>query len=139
AEFYQGCKKYNPDGTEWKDGFFAGYLTNRRAQAEVNAANETVKGYRKSLTETANDQAAQAMKGRKKDRCGIIATGRRTRTAVDDRLTTMMVALEACREESIGQANSTRLTMLASFTSGFSSAYAELSISEHGGKQSIDD
>ena len=139
AEFYQGCKKYNPDGTEWKDGFFAGYLTNRRAQAEVNAANETVKGYRKSLTETANDQAAQAMKGRKKDRCGIIATGRRTRTAVDDRLTTLMDALEAGREESIAQANATRHTMVASITSGLSSALAALDLLEHDGKQSLDD
>src|SRR5437879_2909386 len=33
AEFYQGCKKYNPDGTVLKDGFFAGELTNRRDSA----------------------------------------------------------------------------------------------------------
>src|SRR5437870_9323905 len=37
-----------------------------------------------------------------------------------DRLTTLMDALEAGREESIGQANATRHTMLASITSGLS-------------------
>jgi hypothetical protein len=128
AEFYQGCKRYNEDGTEWKDGFFAGYLTNRRAEAEVKAARETAKGYRKSLTETANDQAAQAMKGRRKDRCGIIATARRTRTSVDDHLTTLMGRLERGRQESIAQAGNTRDTMLAHINSGLNSALAVLDL-----------
>jgi hypothetical protein len=139
AEFYQGCKRYNEDGTEWKDGFFAGYLTNRRAEAEVKAARETAKGYRKSLTETANDQAAQAMKGRRKDRCGIIATARRTRTSVDDHLTTLMGRLERGRQESIAQAGNTRDTMLAHINSGLNSALAVLDLLEHDGRQSLDD
>ena len=139
AAIYERCKRYNADGTPWKDSFMAGYLTNRRAEAQVKAARTTASGYRDSLVQAANDQAAQAMKGRRKDRCGIIAAGRRTRTSIDDRLTTLIGALESGRTDAIAQAGSTRSSMLASISSGLSNALAALDLLEHDGRQSLDD
>ena len=133
AAIYGTCK------INRKDSFFAGHLTDRRAEAQINAARETAGGYRNSLIETANDQAAQAMRGRRHDRCGIIEAARSARTSMDGRLANLVSSLESGQQDAIAQAATTRDGLLASIDSGLESTLAALGVREHDDRQSLDD
>ena len=106
AAAYEQCMIFEADGSWRKDGFWAGYLTNRRARAQQNAARETARGYRDALVTAANNQGAMAMRGRRHDRCGVIAAARQARSSVDGLYESLVSALESGREQAIAQARS---------------------------------
>ncbi|AEI67982.1 DUF4157 domain-containing protein [Corallococcus macrosporus] len=133
AEEYEGCK------INKKDSFFAGYLTDRRAEAQMKAARETAKGYRKSLVDTATKQAGEAMKGRQRDRCGVIAAARRARETLDTQYEQLVSALESSRTQALSQAETTRDSMLASVDSAFIAELSRLDRHEHDQRQSVND
>ncbi|WNZ59183.1 DUF4157 domain-containing protein [Myxococcus sp. MxC21-1] len=133
AEEYEGCK------INKKDSFFAGYLTDRRAEAQMKAARETAKGYRKSLVDTATKQAGEAMKGRQRDRCGVIAAARRARETLDTQYEQLAAALESSRTQALTQAETTRDSMMASVDSAFIAELARLDRHEHDQRQSVND
>ncbi|WP_228558532.1 DUF4157 domain-containing protein [Myxococcus sp. AB056] len=133
AEEYEGCK------INKKDSFFAGYLTDRRAEAQMKAARETAKGYRKSLVDTATKQAGEAMKGRQLDRCGVIAAARRARETLDTQYEQLVAALESSRTQALTQAETTRDSMMASVDSAFIAELARLDRHEHDQRQSVND
>nr|WP_255217132.1 DUF4157 domain-containing protein [Myxococcus sp. AM010] len=133
AEEYEGCK------INKKDSFFAGYLTDRRAEAQMKAARETAKGYRKSLVDTATKQAGEAMKGRQRDRCGVIAAARSARETLDTQHEQLVAALESSRTQALTQAETTRDAMMASVDSAFIAELARLDRHEHDQRQSVND
>jgi len=139
VDYYETCKIWEADGSPRKDGFFAGYLTNRRAEAQQKAARTTAQGYRDSLVHTANNQAAQQTLGRRHDRCGVIAAARSARTSIDDRLTTLVEALGSGRDQAIAQAGATRDGLIASIRSSLQSTLASLAREEHDDRQTLDD
>ncbi|GHG84644.1 DUF4157 domain-containing protein [Comamonas sp. JC664] len=133
AQQYEGCKIHR------KDSFFAGYLTDRRAEAQMKAARETAKGYRKSMVDTATKQAGEAMKGRQRDRCGVIAAARRARETLDTQYEQLVAALESSRTQAVSQAEATRDSMMASVDSAFIAELARLDRHEHDQRQSVND
>ncbi|WIG98010.1 DUF4157 domain-containing protein [Myxococcus sp. SDU36] len=133
AEEYEGCK------INKKDSFFAGYLTDRRAEAQMKAARETAKGYRKSLVDTATKQAGEAMKGRQRDRCGVIAAARSARETLDTQHEQLVAAIESSRTQALTQAETTRDSMMASVDSAFIAELARLDRHEHDQRQSVND
>ena len=139
AQAYGRCMIFEADGSWKKDGFWAGYLTNRRAQAQQNAARETARGYREAMVKAADDQAAMAMRGRRHDRCGVIAAARQTRAAVNGSHARLVTALEAGRTQAVAEAAAARDAALASIEGGLAATLHALRIAEHDGRQSLDD
>jgi FlaG/FlaF family flagellin (archaellin) len=130
---YEGCKIGRADG------FWVGHLTDRRAEAQQKAARETAKGYHKSLVETAKKQAQEAMRGRRQDRCGVIAAGRSSRDTLDTQLDSLISSLESGRDQAIARAATLRDTLLASIESALMSELDRLDAHEHGQRQAIND
>lgn len=122
-----------------KDSFWSGYLTDRRAEAQVNAAHETAKGYDKSLKDAANKQAREAMKGRKKDRCGVIAAARSARSTIDGQFEQFQAAIESGRQQAITQADAARDQMVSAIEGALDSTLAQLVEQEHRQRQTVND
>ncbi len=133
ARLYERCKIHR------KDGFWAGHLTDRRAEAQQNAARETAKGYSKSLIETANKQAREATKGRKKDRCGVIAAARSARETADAQLAALTTGIQDARAQAIRQAAATRAHLLAAVGSAQTATMATLRRQEQQQRQAAED
>jgi hypothetical protein len=136
---YEKCKIWEADGSPRKDGFFAGYLTNRRAEAQQKAALDTAHGYHDSLIEAANNQAAQATQGRKHDRCGVIASARATRRAMADRLTALVDTLTTGSVQATTQAGALRDSLLAGLETSLLATVGALGREEHDSRQTLDD
>ena len=139
AAAYEQCLIFEADGSWRKDGFWAGYLTNRRARAQQNAARETARGYRDALVTAANNQGAMAMRGRRHDRCGIIAAARQARSSVDGLYESLVSALQSGREQAITEAQTARNGLLTTIDAGLISALAALDLAEHDDRQSLND
>jgi hypothetical protein len=133
ATRYERCKINRPDG------FWAGHLTDRRAEAQQKAAREVAKGYRDNLDKAARDQAREAMKGRKKDRCGVIAAARRARGALDDQLDALLPAMEQGMEQAIASAGASRDQLLASIDGSLRATLKTLQSQEHSQRQAAND
>ncbi|WP_437728376.1 DUF6972 family protein [Sorangium sp. So ce861] len=130
---YEACKIGEPDS------FWAGHLTDRRAEAQQKAARETAAGYKRSLTETAQKQAHEAMKGRKRDRCGVIATASRTRDTLETQIELLVSSLGSGRDLAVAQADATRDAMLASIDAALVSTLDRLDRHEHDQRQAAND
>jgi Domain of unknown function (DUF4157) len=135
AAEYERCKPK----PKKKDSFFAGYLTWRRGEAQQKAARETAKGYKKSLEDAAKKQAGEAVKGRKKDRCGVIAAAGRSRETLDMQLDQLLSSLESGRQQAIAQADSTRDQILSSIDTALNSTLNRLDRQEQEQRQSAND
>lgn len=122
-----------------KDSFFAGYLTDRRAQAQIDAATKTAEGYQKSLTKAAEDQAKECVKGRQKDRCGVIAAARKARETADTQYAQLTTALLAGSAQALIQAVSTRESLLASVRRALRKHLRQLASQERRQRQSAND
>jgi len=122
-----------------KDGFWAGYLTDRRAEAQQKAAREVAKGYKKSLEKAAKQQARAAMQGRSKDRCGLIAAARRARGTLDAQLDALIPALESGLEQAMQAAAASRDQLLGSIDDALSGTLRTLAEQERSQRQAADD
>lgn len=122
-----------------KDSFFAGYLTDRRAQAQMDAATKTAEGYQKSLTKAAEDQAKECTKGRQKDRCGVIAAARKARETADAQYAQLTAALLAGSAQALIQAASTRESLLAAVRRSLRKQLRQIASQERRQRQSAND
>jgi hypothetical protein len=122
-----------------KDGFWAGYLTDRRAEASAKASEETAAGYAKQLERSARENADTAMQGRTRDRCAVIGGARRTRATLEDQLDRLLTALQAGREGARTAADATRAQLLASVDQAEQGALAGLTTQEHAQRQAAND
>jgi hypothetical protein len=130
---YAGCKIYEADS------FWAGHLTDRRAEAQQNAAREVARGYRRSLEREARNQAREAMKGRPKDRCGVIAAARRARNTLDDQFEALGTALAMGLEQARQSAAAHRDQLLTSIDDAITATLRTLNQQEHSQCQAAND
>jgi hypothetical protein len=130
---YERCKIHR------SDGFFTGHLTDRRAEAQQNASRETAEGYRKNLEKTAKQQAREAVKGRKQDRCGLIATARRTRETLDSQFNNLVTSLQQGLETGRQNAAANRDQLLASIDTALRSTLRTLDQQENSQRQALND
>lgn len=130
---YEDCKIYRDDS------FWAGALTDRRAEAQQNAAREVASGYQKNIQEEAQKQARKAMEGRQKDRCGIIAAARRARNTLDDQVDGLVTSLEAGLEKGIQDAAANRDRMLGSVDAALDAILKTLDQQERTQRQAAND
>jgi hypothetical protein len=130
---YEGCKIHR------RDSFWAGRLTDRRAEAQQNAAREVAKGFRDSFVDTATRQAGEAMKGRKKDRCGVIAAARQARASLDSQLVGLLAAVTGGHEAALAGATSARDGLLLQVDGGLAATLAALAEQERTQRQAAND
>ena len=130
---YESCKIHE------RDSFWAGYLTDRRAEAQQKAARETAKGYAKSIVDTATKQAREATKGRSKDRCGVIAAAGRARDTADEQLDALRGSLDAARVEAIAQADSMLAQVSSAIGATLDATLSALERQEHDQRQAASD
>lgn len=133
AQAYQKCRKNS------SDGFWIGWLTDRRGKAQQNASRETAKGYRKNIEKEAKKQAREAVKGRQKDRCGVIATASRARSTLDDQFDGLTTALQSGLEQARQSAAAQRDQSLASIGTALSATLRTLSQQEQSQRQAAND
>ena len=134
AAQYEHCK------INREDSFFAGHLTDRRAEAQQKAARETAAGFQKSFIETANKQAIDITKaGRTRDRCAVISVARHARDAMDQQLAGLLAAVQGGRDAAIAGAAGARASLLGSIDSALAGTLAQLDQQEHDQRQSADD
>jgi hypothetical protein len=130
---YDKCKIHR------KDSFWAGHLTDRRAEAQQNAARETAKGYQKSLEKAGKKQAREMVRGRKQDRCTLIAAARQARHTLDDNHAGLLTALGSGLEQARQNATSSRDAMLAAVDSGLRDNLQKLDEQEQTQRQAAND
>jgi hypothetical protein len=140
AAFYLKHKNNGGCWTDEKDSFFKGYLTQRRAEAQANAARETAKGYRDSLIDSAKARAREVVKaGRQADRCAVIAAASSARDTLDQQLASITAALEGARDSTIRQAGETRDTLVTTIESNLAATLHQLDQQEHDQRQAVND
>jgi len=140
AAFYLKHKNAGGCWTDKKDSFFKGYLTQRRAEAQANAARETAKGYRDSLVDSAKERAREVVKnGRKADRCAVIAAASSARDTLDKQFASIKAALEGAREATIQQASETRDALIGTIDDNLAATLSQLNQQEHDQRQAVDD
>ncbi len=123
-----------------RDSIMKGYLTDRRAEAQQNAAKETAKGFRKQLIESAHKRALDVVKaGRKDRRCAIIAAANASRNTLDSQLGKLVQSLEAARDSAVSGANQARDSQVASVQSALSSTLRQFDKQEQDQRQAADD
>jgi Domain of unknown function (DUF4157) len=126
--------------TDKKDSFFKGYLTQRRAEAQANAARETATGFRESLIDSAKKRAREVVKtGRKADRCAVIAAASQARDTLDQQLRSITTVLEVVRDSTIRQASDTRDSLIDTIDSNLAATLQQLDQQEHDQRQAADD
>jgi hypothetical protein len=126
--------------TDKKDSFFKGYLTQRRAEAQANAARETATGYRKSLIDSAKKRAREVVKtGRKADRCAVIAAASQARDTLDQQLKSITTVLGVVHDSTIQQASNTRDSLIDTVDSNLAATLQQLDQQEHDQRQAADD
>ncbi|MBL8350562.1 MAG: DUF4157 domain-containing protein [Burkholderiaceae bacterium] len=121
VDAYEGCKIHE------MDSWTAGYLTDRRAEAQQNAARETAGGYQRSLEQAAADQAAHLNEGRRNDRCGLRASATQARDAIAQQHEAMSQALSNGLQAALAQAAATRDAMHQSVDGALADTLAALS------------
>ncbi|WP_223807125.1 DUF4157 domain-containing protein [Montanilutibacter psychrotolerans] len=131
---YDQCKIHR------RDSWTAGWLTDRRAEAQQEAATKTADGYRRSL-EDAGKKAGYdlVVQGRPRDRCGLIAIANRARDSLDAQYTSLVGAIEAGRGSAIGQADAARDQLLRSVGSALGDALGALDAQEAEQRQAAND
>lgn len=121
VDAYEGCKIHE------MDSWTAGYLTDRRAEAQQNAARETASGYQRSLEQAATDQAAHLNEGRRNDRCGLRASATQARDAIAQQHEAMSLALSNGLQAGLAQAAATRDALHQSVDGALADTLAALS------------
>ncbi len=132
--------KYEKCKINRRDSIMKGHLTDRRAEAQQDAARETAKGTRKQLIDSARTRAHDITKaGRKDRRCAVIAAAKASRNTLDSQLAKLVQSLEAARDSAIASANQARDSQVASVYSALRSTLGQLSRQEHNQRQTADD
>ena len=133
VDAYEGCKIHE------RDSWTAGYLTDRRAEAQQNAARETAEGYRASLEQAAADQAAHLHPGRRNDRCGLRATATQAREAVSQQHQAMVTALANGLQAGLDQAGASRDALHQAIDGALADTLAALARQAHDQRQAAAD
>ncbi|MBE0623706.1 MAG: DUF4157 domain-containing protein, partial [Burkholderiales bacterium] len=131
---------YRTFSTCTENGFWDGNLSQRRARAQAEAAEEVAQGYHDRMVEGARTRAREITRnGRKADRCAVIASAREARSTLDTQLAALTGAIEATRDAAISQAGSTRAKLIGSIDSSLRGTQRQLWQQEHDQRQSAND
>lgn len=131
---YEHCK------INRRDSIMKGHLTDRRAEAQQNAARETAKGFRKQLIDSARTRALDVVKaGRQNRRCAVIAAANASRSTLDTQLAKLVQSLESARDSATASANQARDSQVGAIRSTLVSTLRQLSAQEHDQRQAADD
>jgi hypothetical protein len=123
-----------------ENGFWDGDLSERRSEAQENAARSVVSGYHDRIVESARKRAREITRaGRKEDRCTVIAAASAARDSLDRQLADLITALEGARDQSIQQAESTRDSITASIDDSLATTLRQLDQQEYDQRQAADD
>jgi len=123
-----------------ENGFWDGNLSQRRANAQAEAATSVGQTYYDNLTDTARQQAIEVTKnGRKVDRCSIIASANQSRSTLDESLPQLIGALESTRDAAIQQARATETSLIAGIDASLTSTLDQLDEQEYTQRQAIND
>jgi hypothetical protein len=123
-----------------RDSIMSGHLTDRRAEAQMNASHETASGFRKQIIDAAKHRALDTTKaGRKTQRCAVIAAARASHSTLDTQFAQFTQALEAARDDSIHSAAQARDSQIASVRGALHSTLAQFDRQEHEQRQAADD
>lgn len=133
AAEYEGCK------INERDSWTAGYLTDRRAEAQQNAARQVAQGYQTSLQEAATDQANTLNEGRQRDRCGARAMANQARDSLDQQHAALADAIRSGLETALAQAAASRDQFMTSIDSGLLSTLDALDAQERTQRQAAND
>ena len=136
AATYRGFRKC----TSARDTFWDGDLSERRSEAQENAATSTAKGYHDRIVDGAKKRAREIVKaGRKEDRCVVLGAASTARETLDSTLSGLVSALENAREQTIQQAGSTRDSLISSIDDSLATTLRQLDKQEHDQRQMADD
>jgi hypothetical protein len=122
-----------------KDSFWDGHLTDRRADARMEAAHNVAKGYAESLNKEVDKQAEEGAKGLPKDQETVHAIAAKTRETLDSQYQKAVELLLSTQTQSTTSADSTRTTLLASVDKALRSTLRSLDRQEQSQLQSIAD
>jgi hypothetical protein len=123
-----------------ENGFWDGDLSERRSQAQENAAREVGKSYHDRIVAAARKRAREVTRdGRKKDRCEVILAASGARASLDQQRDALTAALEAARDSTVEQAGATRDTILGSIDAALAATLRQLDRQEHDARQAADD
>lgn len=133
AAEYESCK------INERDSWTAGYLTDRRAEAQQNAARQVAQGYQTSLQEAATDQANTLNEGRQRDRCGARAMANQARDSLDQQHAALAEAIRSGLDAALAQAAASRDQLMTSIDSGLLSTLDTLDAQERTQRQAAND
>jgi hypothetical protein len=123
-----------------ENGFWDGDLSERRSEAQEDAARSVAKGYHDRIVESAHKRAREITKaGRKEDRCTIIGAATAARDSLDSQFSALVTALQGARDQSIEQAGTTRDSIVASIDDSLATTLRQLDQQEHDQRQAADD
>jgi vacuolar-type H+-ATPase subunit H len=123
-----------------ENGFWDGDLSERRAQAQADAARNTAEGYHDSMVDKAKKRAREVVRnGRQNSRCQVITTASAVRGKLDETLDQLKTTIESSRDHAIEQANGTRDALLSGIDGGLASTLRQLDQQEHDQRQTVDD
>jgi len=131
---YEHCKIHR------RDSWTAGHLTDRRAEAQQDAADKTAEGYRKNLEDAATKAGRDlAVAGRPRDRCGLIAIAGRARESLDAQYGALYQAIQTGRDVALAQADAARDQLLGSVGSALGGTLDLLDSQEYMQRQAAND
>lgn len=123
-----------------EDGFWDGNLSERRANAQAEAARSVGQTYFDRMVDSAREQAIEVTKnGRKVDRCAIIASANQSRSTLDTSLPQLISALESTRDAAIEQARATESSLIAGIDASLTSTLDQLDEQEYTQRKAIND
>jgi len=123
-----------------ENGFWDGDLSERRSEAQENAAREVAKGYHDRMVEAAHKRAREVTRaGRKSDRCSVIASAGQARDTLDTQLTKLTAAMQTIRDAAMSQAQTARDGIISSIDSSLAATLRQLDQQEHDQRQAVDD
>jgi hypothetical protein len=122
-----------------KDGFWDGYLTDRRAHARMKAARDVARGYRDSFLKEADKQAFEALRGLSADVCTVGVRAATARKQVEDQYTALRAALGKGRQAALAGAEQARRELTDIAHGQFVSTLRTLDAQETAQRQTLAD
>ncbi len=131
---------YRGFSTCTENGMFDGDLSERRAEAQAQAAEEVSRGYHDRFVSGARQRARETTRdGRRANRCAVIAAATQCRAGLDNTLQGLVQAIEQSRDAALAQAAGTQDRLLEAVQSGLAATLRQLDQQEQRQRQAAND
>jgi hypothetical protein len=131
---------YRGFSTCTENGMFDGDLSERRSEAQAQAAEEVSRGYHDRFVSGARQRARETTRdGRRANRCAVIAAATQCRAGLDNTLQGLVQAIEQSRDAALAQAAGTQDRLLESIQSGLAATLRQLDQQEQRQRQAAND